>query len=118
MTKRLVILIAVTTGALALPFTVKANEPSHNVGGERGIVFHDARSETPRSDTRAMGRSEQPGSSAWRYVGGEAVWIYEGIGNRSIPERSGQPARALAPRASELAPMQRAQFPNDIYHGA
>lgn len=118
MTKRLVILIAVTTGALALPFTVKANEPSHNVGGERGVIFHDARSETPRSDTRAMGRSEQPGSSAWRYVGGEAVWIYEGPGNRATQERTRRADPALAPRTSERPFMQRALFANDIYHGA
>jgi len=113
MTKRLAVLLAVTTGALALPFIARANEPSRNVGGERGVVFHDA-----RGDARATPRSEQTPSAGWRYVGGEAVWIFEAPGKRAMPERSGPMDRALAPRASERAPMQKAQFANDIYHGA
>ena len=113
MTKRLGILVAVTTATLALPFIASANEPSHNVGGERGVVFHDA-----RSDVRATPRPEQRASSSWRYVGGEAVWIYDGQGNRSMQERPGQTDRALAPHASEPSLMQRAQFSNSIYHGA
>ena len=113
MTKRLLILIAATAGALAVPFIAQANEPSHNVCGEQGIVFHDA-----RGDARAAPRSEQPVSSAWRYVGGEAVWIYEGRGNRSMQERSGQTDFARVPRASERPPMQQTRITNDVYHGA
>lgn len=118
MTKRLVILIVAITGALALPFIAKAKEPSHNVSGEQGVVFHDARSETARSDALAAPRSGQPVTSGWRYVGGEAVWIYESADNRSQRESPSQPGRARVSSTSERPPMQRAQLPNDIYHGA
>ncbi len=112
MTKRLAVLLAVTTGALAVPFIAKANEPSHNVGGERGIVFHDA-----RGAPRATPRSEQTVSAGWRYVGGEAVWNFEAPGKRAA-SGSFPSDRALAPRASGRASMQKAQVANDIYHGA
>ncbi|MBA2414037.1 MAG: hypothetical protein H0V63_14630 [Burkholderiaceae bacterium] len=113
MTKRLAVLVAVATGALALPFIAKANEPSHNVGGERGFVFHDARGDAARADRYAMARPLA--DSGWRYVGGEVVWIYEGPGNRSAREPAG---RTDARAAERPQMMQRAQFPNDIYHGA
>ncbi len=113
MSKRWAVLLVVTTGALAVPFIARANEPSHNVGGERGVVFHDA-----GGDARATPRSEQTVSSGWGYVGGEAVWTFEAPSNRPMPERPGPTDRALAPRASEPAPMQKARFANDIYHGA
>ncbi len=117
MTKRLVVLIAVTTGAIASPLIAAANEPSHNVGGERGVVFHDVRGEAARGDRYAMARPLA--DSGWRYVGGEAVWIYEGIANRSSREPAGRTDRAPALRAAERPQtMQRAQASNNIYHGA
>lgn len=42
MTKRWIVLAQITIGAFALPFVASATEFSHNVGGERGFVFHDA----------------------------------------------------------------------------
>lgn len=117
MTKRLMILAALTTGTLALPLVANANEPSHNVAGEQGVVFHDTRGEVSRNEARSMTRRTESTNSGWRYVGGEAVWIYEGPGNRSTRERSDSTDRARD-RTSERTPMQQAQIPNDIYHGA
>ncbi len=114
MKKHLMILAAVTTGTLALPLTASANEPSHNVAGERGVIFHDTRSDGGRNDARSVGST----NSGWVYVGGEAVWAYEGPGNRTAPRRSGRTDRAPATRTSERAPMQQSMFGNDIYHGA
>ncbi|MEP6608164.1 MAG: hypothetical protein ABJA83_05745 [Burkholderiaceae bacterium] len=117
MTKRLAVLISVATGAFTLPFIASATEPSHNVGGERGVVFHDVRSETASRDSHEMSRPLA--DSGWRYVGGEAVWIYEGSGNRSTREPGRQANRAPAPRVAERPQMtQRAQTTNNIYHGA
>jgi len=117
MKTRSAVSVLVATGALALPFIAGANEPSHNVGGERGVVFHDARSETARGDSLAMARPLA--DSGWRYVGGEAVWVYEGSANRSTREPASRTDRALTPRAAERPQMtQRAQATNDIYHGA
>jgi len=117
MTKRLVVLIALTTGAIASPLIAAANAPSHNVGGERGIVFHDVRGEAARGDRFAM--AQPLGDFGWRYVGGEAVWIYEGIANRSSGESARQTDRAPAPRTAERPlTLQRAQASNNIYHGA
>jgi len=117
MTKRLAVLVAVATGALALPLIAKANEFSHKVGGERGVVFHDTRSETARGDSFAMARPAA--DSGWRFVDGEAIWTYEGPGYRSAREPAGRTDHALAPRAAARPQMmQRAQATNDIYHGA
>lgn len=116
MTKRLAVLV-IATGAFALPVLASANEFSHNVGGERGVVFHDVRSDTARSNSREMSRPLA--DSGWRYVDGETVWTYEGPSNRSARESAGRTDRVLPPRAAERPQMmQRAQATNDVYHGA
>lgn len=70
----------IATAVLLVPLSALADAPSHNVPGERGIVFHD----TMDTGSRAQGgvnaqtfRGIRCSADGWRYVGGEAVWALE-----------------------------------------
>lgn len=71
---------AVCIAALIAPISAFADSPSHNVPGERGIVFHDTTATTWRAES---GSKAQPfrgircSADGWRYVGGEAVWTLD-----------------------------------------
>ena len=100
----LAVLIAVTT-VLAMPLVTKANQHSRNVGGEAA------------RDTSSTLRSEQAIYPGWRYVGGEAVWIWDSRRDPSA-QRSREMTRGLDSRAADRPQTQRVQGLNDIYHGA
>ena len=103
-------LLAGIAAALVLP-VANADQPSHNVPGERGYVFHDARGDSARST-----RDLQQACSGWRLVGGEAVWIYERRANCVDGQRPSQTGQIPALREDAIA--RNMQVQNSIYHGA
>lgn len=70
----------IATAALLAPAAAFADMPSHNVPGERGIVFHDTMdtgSRAPAGNNAPAFRGIQCSADGWRYVGGEAVWVLD-----------------------------------------
>lgn len=114
MTKRLFVLAAVTTGALALPFIAKANDCSHNLGA---MVISDARSALTRADARSTTPSAESAYRGERGARGEAVRADEGTADRSTRRRSGPAGDALAGSVGEQPFLPKGQVPNDPWHG-
>lgn len=55
------------------------------VNGEAGMIFKDAPSTITRDQVRAeLKSSATSGDQHWKYVGGEAGWIYEGLSHRMV----------------------------------
>lgn len=70
----------ITTFALVAPISAFAEMPSHNVPGERGIVFHDTMATNSRAEVGGNAQSFRGircSADGWRYVGGEAVWVLD-----------------------------------------
>lgn len=87
----------------SMPLSVFADMPSHNVPGERGIVFHDTMDAEMRAQpvTQRL-RGDWCSADGWRYVGGEAVWILD---------RSCMSERARRVSASDAMPTPAAASP-------
>lgn len=110
MIARLFSLLAGTAAVFVLS-VASANQPSHNVPGEKGYAFHDA-----RGDSRATERDLQRACLGWRLVRGEAVWLYERRAKCIDEQRSG--ASGETPMQSNRPVAENTQIQNSIYHGA